>query len=176
MLIGEHYDSRHNLAIVSRSQQSVARRGTSHRATSMNMSQHESPEPGPPARPFYDRVEHIRVSRGWTKVKLAQHLGVHRATIENWAKQPKPPLPSTIVPVASKLGIDRDEALRLAGILVGDERPPAAKPKVEVGGDFAERIERILSNPEALQRAEELLRSARIPEEEEDRERRRGAG
>lgn len=47
----------------------------------------------------------------------------------------------------------------------------------QVGDDFAERIERILANPAAMRRAAEILKAARIPEVEEDEQRRhRDAG
>jgi transcriptional regulator with XRE-family HTH domain len=76
------------------------------------MSQQQSP----PALPFYERVEQIRLERGWTRVKLARTAKVSRGTIDNWKSQPRAPLAPTVTEVADRLGIDRDEALRLAGI------------------------------------------------------------
>lgn len=83
----------------------------------------------------------------------------------------------------TRRGLDR--ALRwelgsVTAILAGDEPTPVtAKRKPRVGDDFAERIERILADPEAMRRAAEILRAARIgdAEEEEQKERRhRDAG
>jgi transcriptional regulator with XRE-family HTH domain len=78
----------------------------------MNMNQQQSP----PALPLYERVEQLRLEQGWTRVKLAQSANVSRGTIDSWKTQPRPPLAPTVVAVADRLGIDRDEALRLAGI------------------------------------------------------------
>lgn len=78
----------------------------------MNMTEQQSP----PALPFYERVEQIRLDQGWTRVKLAHVANVSRGTIDSWKTQPRPPLAPTVVAVAERLGIDRDEALRLAGI------------------------------------------------------------
>ena len=59
-----------------------------------------------------------------TKTRLSEITGLPRATIERWRDQPRPPLPESVTKVADALGIDRDEALRLAGILDG-AAPPA---------------------------------------------------
>lgn len=56
------------------------------------------------------------------------------------------------------------------------EKAAGGKREPRVGDDFAERIERILNNPAALKRADDLLRAARIPEIEEEDERRGQAG
>lgn len=85
-----------------------------------------------PARPLYARVENIRATNGWTKTKLSQVTGLPRTTIERWRDQSRRPLPKTVIQAADALGIPRDEALALAGIL--EERPgspPAAGSTVE---------------------------------------------
>jgi transcriptional regulator with XRE-family HTH domain len=55
--------------------------------------------------------------RGMTKSQLHQKSGVARSTIDTWKTQPRPPQPATVIAVADVLGIDRGEALRLAGVL-----------------------------------------------------------
>ncbi|GAA3209566.1 helix-turn-helix domain-containing protein [Nonomuraea helvata] len=70
-----------------------------------------------PARPFYERVNHERIRRGWTQLKLAEQSGVDRATIHRMRSAK--PQPDTVFALAETLGIDRDEALRLAGLVPG---------------------------------------------------------
>jgi transcriptional regulator with XRE-family HTH domain len=69
------------------------------------------------AYPLYERVERERVLRGWSSTKLHQETGVSRSTIAKWRTQQRPPQPATVFVVADRLGIDRTEALSLAGIL-----------------------------------------------------------
>jgi transcriptional regulator with XRE-family HTH domain len=69
-----------------------------------------------PARPLYDRVEQIRLKRGLSKIEIADLIGVARSTIDKWQRNRRPPGARTVKDVAERLGIDHDEALRLAGI------------------------------------------------------------
>lgn len=75
------------------------------------MSQH-----GPPAGPLYDRIEEIRIRRGLTKMQVARAVGVNRQTIANLETQPRAPMAATVKQIADALGVDLDEAIRLAGI------------------------------------------------------------
>jgi transcriptional regulator with XRE-family HTH domain len=79
------------------------------------------------AYPLYQRVERERALRGWSATRLRNETGVSRSTIAKWATQQQPPQPGTVNAVADALGIDRAEALRLAGILT------AATPLADVG-------------------------------------------
>lgn len=99
----------------------------------------------PPARGLYDLVEELRTRRGWTKVQLSRIAGVHRSTIENWKIQPKPPQASTVVEIADALYIDRDQALRLAGITGPTRRPPETAREPE--DELLTRVERIRADP-----------------------------
>lgn len=74
-----------------------------------------------PAFELHRRVLQEVALKGWTKSELRHKTGVARSTVEAWATQPRPPQPRTVNAVADALGIDRTEALRLAGIL--DETP-----------------------------------------------------
>jgi transcriptional regulator with XRE-family HTH domain len=74
-----------------------------------------------PARAFYDLAMATMKRLGKNKTWLAQRSQVNRNTIENWAKQPRPPQSATVLQVADALGIEHDRALRLAGLA---ERPP----------------------------------------------------
>lgn len=74
---------------------------------------------------LYERVERERALRGWSATRLHTETGVSRSTIGKWATQTRPPLPATVNAVADALGIERAEALRLAGILTD---LPAAGP------------------------------------------------
>ena len=83
------------------------------------------------ARPLYDRVERERALKGWSSTRLHAETGVSRSTIGKWRTQKHPPLPGTVNAVADALGIPREEALRLAGILTdtaaSDDRPPIVR-------------------------------------------------
>jgi transcriptional regulator with XRE-family HTH domain len=83
-------------------------------------------ETSAPARPLFERIETIRANAGMTKSRLAEITGVPRGTVERWRDQKRPPLPESVMKVADALGIDRGEALRLAGVL--DGVPPPADP------------------------------------------------
>jgi hypothetical protein len=71
-----------------------------------------------PAAPWYDRVVAELAQQGQSKSWLNRRSGVSRATIENWATQPKPPQAGTVAAVADVLRIPREEAARLAGLPV----------------------------------------------------------
>ena len=64
-------------------------------------------------------VEDERLSRGWTKTRLAEHIGLPRNTLNNLQDSPKPPLPRTVHTIADALGLDRTEAETLAGLRPG---------------------------------------------------------
>jgi transcriptional regulator with XRE-family HTH domain len=72
--------------------------------------------------------------------------------------------------------VDRAEAAEILRRIRREREEPKAEPRV--GYNFAERIERILADPEAMQQADAILRAARIGDaEEEEKERRhRDAG
>lgn len=74
-----------------------------------------------PAAPLYELVTATLKITGITKAQLKQRSGVARSTIDLWRTQPRPPQPSTVLAVADALGIDRNEALRLAGVLDEEE-------------------------------------------------------
>lgn len=95
-----------------------------------------------PARALWDRIEQIRNQRGWTKVQLARATGVDRTTLDKWRTQPRSPQPPTVKQVAERLGIDHDEALRLAGITA----PAVADDEGEDPTDRMERLWRAYKN------------------------------
>lgn len=78
----------------------------------------------PPARPLYERVIREVSLRGWTKTELSERSGVARTTIDNWSTNRRKPQPKAVNAVADVLGIDREEAHVLAGI-VTPEHPDA---------------------------------------------------
>lgn len=99
------------------------------RAKSVGMS----PQQSAPALPLYERVEQLRIAKGWSKVQLAQRLGLNRGTIENWRIQPRSPQAATVREVATRLDIDYAEALELAGITVEEARPIGATKRKALG-------------------------------------------
>ena len=68
-----------------------------------------------PAYPLYERVMQELHGRDWTQVQLAEASGVARSTIDGWQDSARPPTAKTVRAVADILGIDRVEALQLAG-------------------------------------------------------------
>lgn len=69
-----------------------------------------------PALPFFQLVEATLAERGQTKTWLSQRSGVTRTTLNNWRTKPRSPQASSVLAVADTLGIDRQKALRLAGL------------------------------------------------------------
>lgn len=70
-----------------------------------------------PARPWYDLVIETIALKGWTKAQLSERSSVSRPAIDNWRTNPKPPQARSVNAVADALGIPRNRALRLAGII-----------------------------------------------------------
>lgn len=66
---------------------------------------------------LYERVNHERAKKGWTWARLQKETGVARSTVLKWRSQPNPPQPASVNAVSDALGIARDEALFLAGII-----------------------------------------------------------
>lgn len=75
------------------------------------------------AAAFYRRAETERARLGMTKFALAEVSGVARTTYDRLPTQERAPLPGTIIRLAEALGLDRDEALNLAGLM--DQPTPA---------------------------------------------------
>ena len=118
-----------------------------------------------PARPFWLRMERERKRLGWTKSKLASAVGASRATLDRLETQPNRPLASTVTRIAELLGIDRDEALQLAGLLEAADVPtaPTHIPSVQQLQD-AEIEELLAALPPDRRRMLE-----RVRQEEEER-------
>ncbi|MDH2424838.1 helix-turn-helix transcriptional regulator [Sphaerisporangium sp. TRM90804] len=70
-----------------------------------------------PAAPFHALVLATLNEQGKSQNWLHKRTGISRNTISAWAKQPRPPQAGTVLAVADALGIDRGEALRLAGVM-----------------------------------------------------------
>ena len=69
------------------------------------------------AYPLYERVKREMALQGWTATRLRKESGIARSTLNKWETQPRVPLAGTVLAVADALRIDRESALRLAGIL-----------------------------------------------------------
>lgn len=91
----------------------------------------------PPALPWWQHLEALRQDEGWSRTQLAQKAGVARTTVDAWKTNPRQPLVTTITEVADRLEIDRQEALRLAGIT------PPASPADSGGEEAVDRLERL---------------------------------
>lgn len=68
------------------------------------------------ARPLWERVERERRRQGMSTVELSRRTGLARSTINRLKTNVEPPQATTVRALADALEIDRDEALRLAGL------------------------------------------------------------
>ena len=98
-----------------------------------------------PARPFLELVEAALASQGKTKTWLSQRSQVSRATINNWRTAPRTPHAANVLSVADALGIDRDKALRLAGLpsVGGESADDATDLSALPTAAIVERIHRL---------------------------------
>lgn len=103
-----------------------------------------------PARPLWDRIQAICAERGWSTVRLERETGVSRQTIAKWKTQPRAPQAATVNTVARVLGIEQEEALRLAGILSAEDetQPTALPPTVQ---QLAEQVARMQERIDELE-------------------------
>ena len=81
------------------------------------------------AYPLWERVERERALKGWSSTRLHSETGISRSTVAKLATQPRPPLPSTVNALADALGIGRETALRLAGVLTDARERLSAPPE-----------------------------------------------
>jgi lambda repressor-like predicted transcriptional regulator len=84
--------------------------------------------PQPPAKPLYDAVLAALAAQGRSKNWLHLRSGVARNTIDNWRTRPRAPQSRTVLAVAHALGMDPDEALRLAGVVKDPPEPVREVP------------------------------------------------
>jgi transcriptional regulator with XRE-family HTH domain len=101
-----------------------------------------------PAKPWYDLIVQTLALKGWTKAELTDRSGVAKTTIDNWERNPRKPQSAKVNAVADVLGIPRERALRLAGIITGAEAersPPSALDEAfgDKARDFREAVRRI---------------------------------
>lgn len=86
------------------------------------------------AHAFWRRLEKKRIALEWTKSRLSQETIKHtadghpipRTTIDRLRTQTRPPHPRIVNALADAVGLDRDEAAVLAGLI-----PPAPPPEPE---------------------------------------------
>jgi transcriptional regulator with XRE-family HTH domain len=84
----------------------------------------------PPARPWYDLIIETIAVKGWSKAQLADRAGISRPTVDNWRTNPRAPQARSVNAVADVLGISRERALRLAGVIPDPEPEPLVDPEV----------------------------------------------
>lgn len=113
-----------------------------------------------PARAWYDTVTETIAVRGWSVAQLAQRSGVARTTIYGWRDNPRKPQSKSVNAVADALGIPRERALRLAGVIAAapeaaDRSPPTLLDGA-VGHEDADLVRRALHQVYPDQ-AEEIL-------------------
>ena len=128
---------------------------------------------GSPARPWFDLVMEQAAVRGWSMHELARRSGVGRPTIYRWRDGTETPQARPVVLIADALGIPRERAVRLAGIITDPETADRSPPSLldgAVGGEDAELVRKALREvyPDT---AEEILAGI-----EEKLKRRRAGG
>lgn len=74
---------------------------------------------------FWLDLERLRLDRGWTQVELAERAKVPRSTINRLKDSARPPYVKTVHKLADAVGLDRDEAVQLAGLKPAAEVQPA---------------------------------------------------
>jgi len=72
---------------------------------------------------FWKRVKSEQASRGWTDTELSGRSGIPRSTIDRLEVGKRPPASRVVNTLASVLGIDGDEARRLARVVPGPGKP-----------------------------------------------------
>jgi hypothetical protein len=72
-----------------------------------------------PPRAFWERVDREAARLGWGERRLAKEAGIGHMTV----RRKLTPQRGTVVKIADAVGLDRDEALALAGILESAEAP-----------------------------------------------------
>ena len=90
------------------------------------------------AAAFHRRAEVERARLGMTKMALCEKAGIGRVTYDRLATQVNAPLPKTINRIAEVLGIDKDEALNLAGLV--DAPTPAQIAERQVRAAMVEAL------------------------------------
>lgn len=107
-------------------------------------------EQRPPARPWYDLVTERAAIKGWSVSELARQAGVGRPTIYGWRDNPGKPQAKPVNAVADALGIARERALRLAGIITTEGEPEEPEmPTEEELGRLREHIREVLGDKAA---------------------------
>jgi transcriptional regulator with XRE-family HTH domain len=109
--------------------------------------------------------------RGWSMHELSRRSTVGRPTIYRWRDGTEVPQARPVVMVADVLGIPRERAVRLAGIIAGveaaDRSPPPTLLDGAVGSEDAELFRKALREvypgqaDEILARTEEKLKRRR---------------
>lgn len=102
----------------------------------------------PPARPWFDLVAARIAVRGWSIAELARRARVSRPTIYGWRDNINKPQPGPVNAVADLLGIPREQALRLAGVIAAAEEPAERSPPTlldeRIGREDAELVRQAL--------------------------------
>ena len=81
-----------------------------------------------PARPWFDFVMERIAIRGWSLHELSRRSGVGRPTIYRWRDGAEVPQSRPVGLVADALGVPRERAVRLAGIIAAPSGTPAPVP------------------------------------------------
>ncbi|MGA5764514.1 hypothetical protein [Nonomuraea bangladeshensis] len=70
----------------------------------------------PPGRPLWAAAERARVAEGASLIDWTKRIGISRMSYNRLASQENPPIARTVKKIADTIGLDYDEAMRLAGV------------------------------------------------------------
>lgn len=118
-----------------------------------------------PAKPWYEEVVATIAVRGWTKAELSDRSGVARTTIDNWERNLRRPQAKSVNSVADALGIPRERALRLAGVISEAAEADRSPPR-ELPDDLKEHMREVVGDEMAsalIAAYEQLLRGRGRP-------------
>ena|ERR1700733_14913195 len=96
-----------------------------------------------PARPWYDLVVETAAVKGWSIADLSSRSGVARTTIYGWRANRGKPQAKSVNAVADALGIPRERALRLAGVIADG---PGSRPPPDPDLPTPAEMERLLEH------------------------------
>lgn len=111
---------------------------------------------------FWRRVEAERADRGWSKTELAQRTAIPISTLNRLQDSTRAPYARTVNKLADMLGIDREDAHRLAGIVPGEDEIPTERADVTQVDldDLDSEIEMIRQSALSRSQKEAMIREA----------------
>jgi transcriptional regulator with XRE-family HTH domain len=110
----------------------------------------------PNTRQFLAWIEEYKRRKGWNSAEFAKEAGVDHSVLSRWRDGRRRPRPEVLERMATKLGVDREELLRLAGYgLGGPERS-------QEHAELIAKLEQVQLSPDRFRILEALLDYMRL--------------